>query len=156
LASADLVAALAKVENSPWGEWNHGRPITPIRLARLLKPFEITPRNLKQPGDKVLKGYWQADFREAWSLYLPKGPLRPPDRPPQKRYPATESINTDQNANFEPATESAGSVSENGVSANKDAGGSGVAFQSRPAGRRNELGIETNRIHFADDAEVEL
>ncbi len=41
--SAELADALAKIETSPWGEWSKGKPITAAKLARLLKPFGVSP-----------------------------------------------------------------------------------------------------------------
>jgi len=56
MASKELAEALAKFEGRPWPTWDHPRPITPHALARLLAPFDISPRNLCI-GRSVVKGY---------------------------------------------------------------------------------------------------
>jgi hypothetical protein len=71
IASAELAEALAGIETSPWGEWNKGKPMTPISLARQLKPFKIFPKNLRIP-EGIVKGYDRDDFAAAWERYLPK------------------------------------------------------------------------------------
>ena len=69
ISSQDLADKLAGIESSPWGEWHNGKPISKIQLAKLLKLFEITPRQLWQ-HEKNLRGYAKADFTDAWSRYL--------------------------------------------------------------------------------------
>jgi hypothetical protein len=71
MPSAVLAIGLTEIETSPWGEWNQGKPITPPRLARLLRPFNICPRNIRF-ADKTLRGYELASFEEAWARYLPQ------------------------------------------------------------------------------------
>jgi Protein of unknown function (DUF3631) len=41
IPAADLVAALVEMEDRPWSELNHGKPITKVRLSRMLKRFQI-------------------------------------------------------------------------------------------------------------------
>jgi 5S rRNA maturation endonuclease (ribonuclease M5) len=69
LSSADLVICLVEIETSPWGEWSHGRPISPCKVARLLRPFNISPHNIRI-GDRTMKGYERDDFKDAWNRYL--------------------------------------------------------------------------------------
>jgi hypothetical protein len=51
-------------------EIREGRPISPVQLAKLLKPFGISPRDVRL-GTEVLKGYHAEDFAEACARYLP-------------------------------------------------------------------------------------
>ncbi len=44
LASTEIVEALVAMEERPWPEWQRGQPITKRQLARILKPFGISPR----------------------------------------------------------------------------------------------------------------
>ena len=69
LASVELVAALLDIETSPWNEWAHGRPLTPSRLARLLRGYSILPHSIRV-GEKTPKGYERGDFRDAFLRYL--------------------------------------------------------------------------------------
>ncbi len=71
LASNDLCTHLGQLEDRPWPEFNNGKQITPAQLARLLKPFGISPRDIRVDGKAGIKGYLQADFIDAWSRYLP-------------------------------------------------------------------------------------
>jgi len=69
IASAELVEVLIKMEERPWPEWKAGKPITQRQIARLLKPFEITPKQIRV-GDKTQKGYYQDDCSDPFSRYL--------------------------------------------------------------------------------------
>lgn len=69
LSSSDLVSALGQIETSPWAEWSHGKPLTAVRLARLLKPFDVAPESIRI-GDKTPRGYIAEQFRDSFSRYL--------------------------------------------------------------------------------------
>lgn len=79
LSSADLCAALVAIAEAPWGESNHGRPLTLRGLARLLHPFEVRPGSIRladgttegTTAKKTAKGYYRVDFEDAWSRWLP-------------------------------------------------------------------------------------
>ena len=70
LSSAVLVADLATIEESPWGEWNRGRPLTPHALAALLRRHGIRPGTVRLDDFQTAKGYKVEDFEDAWSRYL--------------------------------------------------------------------------------------
>jgi hypothetical protein len=123
IGSADLAEALANIEESPWGAWNRGKPITAAKLARMLSPFGITSGDIRF-SNSVKKGYLIEDFEDSWNRYLPTTP----DPPSQKRNNATSRINIDENADFESATDPPCSASENSEIPNTGAGCSGVAF----------------------------
>jgi putative DNA primase/helicase len=61
ISSADLAAALAQLEESPWGDW-HGKPLEARGLARILRPYKIKPKGLRI-GDETPRGYERASFR---------------------------------------------------------------------------------------------
>jgi Protein of unknown function (DUF3631) len=63
MTSADLVDALAALEGHPWAEWRAGKAITATGMARLLKPFGISP---------VERAYQLFQFDDAFQRYLPK------------------------------------------------------------------------------------
>ncbi len=69
LSSGELITALVQKETSPWAEWNHGKPLTAISLARLLKPFSIVPRTVRQ-DEVTFKGYLRESFEDAFARYL--------------------------------------------------------------------------------------
>jgi hypothetical protein len=64
--SVALVKYLASNEESPWKELS----LTQTALARMLKPFEIRPRDLRF-DDGIFKGYRRTYFEDAWARYLP-------------------------------------------------------------------------------------
>jgi Protein of unknown function (DUF3631) len=41
ISSADLCKALVGIETALWSELNRGKPMTPARLSRMLKDFEV-------------------------------------------------------------------------------------------------------------------
>jgi hypothetical protein len=85
LSTVEILTELVDREDGPWAKWwgndvEAGRTKGPAsRLARLLKPFEVTPRQLR--GDAgTFRGYERDDFAEAWSRYLSNGfALHPPE-----------------------------------------------------------------------------
>jgi len=138
MASADLVAALAELEDRPWPEWRHGKPMTAPQLARQLRHFGIAPGTIRLPNNATPKGYIAARFEDAWARYLagPEPPDTPfsPDTPLSNRHTATRPVNTGESGDFASATPEACGGSENAVSPNKDAGCGGVAASNPPAG----------------------
>lgn len=70
MPSARICEDLKGREDRPWPEFRNGQPITPVQMAKLLKPFEIIPRDIRV-NLECLKGYHVADFADAWERYLP-------------------------------------------------------------------------------------
>jgi hypothetical protein len=69
IRSGELVSRLKNLENSPWSGWNDGKGLSTNGLARLLRPFEIYPRQQRY-GDETFKGYAREWFDEASERYL--------------------------------------------------------------------------------------
>ena len=67
IGSAALCNALSALEESPWGEWRMGKPISARGIANLLKPYDIRPRR-----DRANNVYLAADFQDAFKRYLAK------------------------------------------------------------------------------------
>jgi len=82
IPSADLVKALVALESRPWAEMGKSRePMTQNRLARMLKPISVAPKNVG-PEDARVRGYLLVDFKEAFERYLaPEEASQPPIRP---------------------------------------------------------------------------
>lgn len=87
--SQTFVDRLNEMEESPWPQFNHGKGLTTSNLARMLRPFGIRPRTLKQEGHCV-KGYYSKDFTEAFERYLP-----------DRRNPVTNADNLNSNKHLE-------------------------------------------------------
>ena len=66
--SKSLVDALVELKDRPWCEWRHGKSLTPNSLARLLKPFSISPGSIRDGTN--LKGYYKSKFEDAFKRYL--------------------------------------------------------------------------------------
>ena len=70
ISSEDLVSSLVAMEERPWAEMNAGRPLSKNTLARRLAPFQIHPDSVRF-GDATRKGYFLADFVDAFARWLP-------------------------------------------------------------------------------------
>jgi hypothetical protein len=115
MASLELCTALAQIESSPWADYK-GKPLTPARLATLLKPFGIFPDRIG-PKDSQARGYTLHQLEDAFSRYLqPLSGLQPVN-------PSTDQCLCGSGEDFRPSTKEAVDTLKNSVSANKDAGG---------------------------------
>lgn len=68
--SDELTKYLITKEDRPWPEYRHGKPITPTGLARILKRFDIRPKDLRIDGPKE-RGYQHDQFTDAFDRYIP-------------------------------------------------------------------------------------
>ena len=76
LSTTELLELLHGMEEAAWGDW-YGRPLSGRKLASLLKPYQVAPRRERVVNtDKVVRGYWAEDFRDAWSRYTHSGGKR--------------------------------------------------------------------------------
>jgi len=69
ISSTDLARALAEIETSPWGDWTHGKPISPAMVARLLKPYGIATSTIRI-AEKTPRGYRRETLEDSWKRYL--------------------------------------------------------------------------------------
>jgi putative DNA primase/helicase len=72
IASRDICEALAQIEDGPWPAFNKGKPLTQAQLARLLKPFGVSPLSIRPEGapNRTAKGYKLADLQDPFARYL--------------------------------------------------------------------------------------
>jgi hypothetical protein len=73
LFGQEIVEKLASMEERPWAEWKHGKPLTTTSLARLLKPFDIRSKRI-HIGEVQQRGYEREWFNDAFSRYLSETP----------------------------------------------------------------------------------
>lgn len=148
IPSAALCESLAQIETSPWGEWSKGKPLSAVKLARLLKPFDIFPDRIGD-RDSRLRGYKLTQFQDAFSRYLP----------PEGVHTSTSRINSGDDEDFKLSTDHLADTSENELSTNKNAG-LGHVDTLKPGTQETSQemralfsadGVETDRILFADD-----
>jgi Protein of unknown function (DUF3631) len=66
--TADLLAHLAAVEDSPWAEW-YGKPLSSHGLSKLLKPYRIKTMPVRIEGETV-RGYKLDQFENAFHRVL--------------------------------------------------------------------------------------
>ena len=69
IQSAVLVKGLLKMKERPWGEVNRGKEMTESKLARMLKPFKITPEKFRD-GVVTHRGYGIAALNSVFDRYL--------------------------------------------------------------------------------------
>ena len=93
-----LLPDLWKLEESPWGDWNYGRPLTARQLAGILKPYGVKPKDYDFSGIK-LKGYDVADgLGDAWRRYCAKEPAAPygeGNKSDKRKPPASDVADTE-------------------------------------------------------------
>jgi len=135
ISSQKLCEALEGREERPWATWRKGKPISQNNLARLLKPFEVSSKDIraKSEGGKVLRGYEKEQFSKAWARYC----MSPPENPVSKYDSATTPMNKGQTPVFKGATEEPCSTLDNGTFANTGAACSTVAVQKPEYGAKH-------------------
>ena len=112
LASADLCNLLVLLEERPWGTWKHGKPMTPVQLSRLLKPFGVTSRTIRLEGQGTPRGYLLEDFTDAFDRYIPSTTQ---ENQLLKCNSATTRSQRGDDPLFQGATDGACCTSENGL-----------------------------------------
>jgi hypothetical protein len=70
LRSQRIVNKLVAMEERPWPEFNHGKPISPRQLARHLRAFGVHPKMLRK-GEKTGRGYERDALEDSFKRYLP-------------------------------------------------------------------------------------
>jgi len=136
IASADLVAALISMADRPRGECNHGKAMTQNLLARRLKPFGISPKDVG-PKNNRLKGYELDQFKDAFLRYSPNPPL-------SSAYTRTlnEINDLGQNESAHPKNGCADTISRNTLSLK---GLRGCAVQNPQTGNEREFSSAARR-----------
>lgn len=69
ISTEDLLKKLYEMEDRPWPEWFRGQPITARQIARLLKPFGISPKKIRF-GYGTGRGYELEQFKNPFARYL--------------------------------------------------------------------------------------
>jgi hypothetical protein len=69
ISSSSLLDGLNSLEYSPWRTYLHDKPLDGRGLAKMLGPFSIKPKTIRFK-EKVDKGYYKSDFKEAFEQYL--------------------------------------------------------------------------------------
>ena len=69
LWTKNLIEGLIGIEGHPWGEWRKGKHITPMGIAKLLRPFGVKTIQIRQ-DDKNKKGYGLKQFQDVFARYI--------------------------------------------------------------------------------------
>jgi hypothetical protein len=88
LRSVELLEALHPDPELAWVTYNRGQPLTVRQLAKLLAGYGIKPRTVRLDKHRTYKGYYAADFDDAFSRYLT------PENDPDLRHIAPEALPT--------------------------------------------------------------
>jgi len=72
IPTATLLSELHAREEAPWKKLHKGEPLDPNGLARLLKPFGVRPRVIRQ-AEGTVRGYLVSAFSDPFERYLPPG-----------------------------------------------------------------------------------
>lgn len=70
LTTAELLRRLHDLEDGPWADW-YGVPLSGRGLAKLLGPYRVVPVKRRIHGEQS-RGYFRADFADAWTRYVPE------------------------------------------------------------------------------------
>ena len=72
LSSDTLTAHLVGLEDRPWAEWSKGRPLSKNQLARLVKPFRVSPGSIRLDDGRRQKHITAAHLMTRWpAICLP-------------------------------------------------------------------------------------
>jgi hypothetical protein len=112
VSSTGLCDLLALLEERPWGTWKHGKPMTPVQLARLLKPFGVTSRTIRFDGQGTAKGHFLDDLQDAFQRYIPS---LTQENLLSKRNTVTARSQSGDDPLFQGETKESCYVSENGL-----------------------------------------
>jgi hypothetical protein len=66
-----LLQHLTEIDEAPWATYTKGKPMTARHLARILHPYGILPKTIRVSEKSTAKGYYVADFADAFARYLP-------------------------------------------------------------------------------------
>lgn len=70
LFTTTIIDRLCEIDEAPWGDW-YGRKLTSRDLARLLKPYGVRSKTVREPGSATTaKGYARADLLDPWTRYV--------------------------------------------------------------------------------------
>lgn len=70
LHTSTILERLHGIEDAPWANF-FGSPLDARGLSRRLKPYGITPKDVREGGGSNRKGYSREQFWDTWQRYLP-------------------------------------------------------------------------------------
>jgi Protein of unknown function (DUF3631) len=122
LYTSTLLDGLHQLEDAPWADW-YGHPLTTRELARLLRPYQVESKNIREQGTGTpRKGYARADLHDAWTRYVPLHPLHPLQEAEPAGQPGNGHVADQQQSSATSAT-SSGDVADVAATPNPSATG---------------------------------
>jgi hypothetical protein len=109
VTSAELVQRLCQTDDAPWGEITQGRPLSQHKLASLLVPFKLRPRDIG-PEHARKRGYLWLRLMEVCQAYLSEPT---PYTIPQSAQGPHSPGNSRDTAEFQSAQDPSAAHSEN-------------------------------------------
>jgi hypothetical protein len=91
LYSTTVLQRLHKLDDAPWADW-YGHPLSTRDLAKLLRPYGVRAKNVREHGGEPRKGYARSDLHEPWARYVPLPPLRPLHHDETPAQPGREAV----------------------------------------------------------------
>jgi hypothetical protein len=93
LPTSATLEKLHELEEAPWGSLR-GEPLDARGLARLLKPYGVKPKKLRErDSEGTFRGYERTSFEDAWARYVPETPdeVEHPEHKPEKPHEQRDS-----------------------------------------------------------------
>jgi hypothetical protein len=116
-----ILSAVAEMEDRPWPEWKHGKPMTARQLAKVLSRYGVKSKAVWR-GERSAKGYDLTDLKEHFARYLPPQSVNPSEPQKSAGYSGNQSVSeqlaltdeigpeTAETRNFDGLTDSKGGV----------------------------------------------
>jgi putative DNA primase/helicase len=149
ISSSDLCEALVGLEEKPWSTWSRGKPITMRKVANLLGKYGIQSQPIRG-GVEVAKGYYRANFEEAWERYLS---FSSPVSQDSMSYSVTTCMDKGQTPDFQRVTKGGCNSSKNGTLANTGAGCDAVTLQNPESQGKEEKAGGTSVLSYGEEDE---
>jgi putative DNA primase/helicase len=138
--SEQLCDYLVDLEERPWAQWRHGKPVTPHQLAKLLRPYKVISRSIRV-GERTGKGYHLDCFADAFDRYLTPfdDSLPSGGNAVSKGNSVTTGFTTSDSSLFETVTAYSCDVSKNGTNAALGASCDGVTVPNPAFAEEEEI-----------------
>jgi hypothetical protein len=92
LQTSDLIGRLLDRSDEPWLTIKRGQPIDAYYLRAMLSGIVKRQQSKMKIGGAMWRGYFRADFADAWARYIPADPVSDPPPsghpPPEPEKPA--------------------------------------------------------------------
>ena len=76
-APREEATGLCDIDESPWADYLRGKPITPSKVAAMMKQYGVVARRESVGDGKTPNSYYLADLRTAWKTWLNPGTAEP-------------------------------------------------------------------------------